>query len=258
MKKQIRYFMAAAGVALLVMSGKTAVNAQEAVAPVTADQLMAVVNAQCAAVNSMHETIAETVQMTDTRTGRSVEADMTVDMRENRQVTHMVMAMNLATSGISQTVVEESYASVANGFLSTYVKEPGSGRWEVSHERLSPAQLVSQANPFALSGMDTTGSVVTTDGQVFRFTAALDSNNMADFVEILGASGLTVKADSFPVTVEIDAATLLPKSMTVSITGLHGYGNSSIEASAVSVVTYGEYNQFDTLAIPPEVIAAAK
>lgn len=258
MKKQIRYFMAMLGVSLLVLAGKTTANAQETAAPFTADQLMAVVNAQCATVNSMHEVIAETVEMTDTRTGQTVTAVMTMDMRENRQVTHTVMGMNLALSGISQNVVQESYTSVADGIVSTYVKEPGAGGWEVSHARLRPDQLAARTNPFTFSGLETDGAAVTTDGQVFRFTAALDGNNRTDFVEILGASGMTVTADSFPVTMEIDAATLLPKRMILHITGIQGYGDSAIKATASAVVTYGEYNQFDTLAVPAEVIAAAK
>lgn len=244
-------------VVLLTFAAGTGAEAAETTAPFTADQLMAVVNAQCAGISSLREVIAESVQMTEKTTGLTMTVNLTADLKQSRAASHLLMAMNLSLAGYSQTVGQESYSMLNGNYLDTYTLDSDTGEWEKESRALSPAGLAAFTQPFTLDGMDTTGSVVTTDGLVYRFTAAVDSASMTEYTDMLLEAGVKVGQTAFPVTMEIDAQTLLPKSMVVTMTDLTMDGAPGTVVNVTAIATFDSFNQFDTLSVPAEVIASA-
>ena len=234
MKRWTKYVLTLAAAVFMVFSMKTTVNAAEATAPFTADFLIQVVNMQTANVTSVREQISEAVIMTESTTGINVTANLSMDIQSNQTTSHSVTSMTMSVAGYSQASSQESYSVAANGIQSTFA---------------------SLNNPLALTGIVAAGVPVTTDGSVFKFTGALDAAHMNKFVESLGSSGVTITAASFPVEVVIDAATLLPKSMTIYMTGLVMNDMPGVAASAVAVVNYSEYNMYNNLTIPAAVLA---
>lgn len=264
MKRQMKRVLALMGVGLLLCSGRMTVQAApavvpisapvETVAPFSAEQLLAVVNAQCLNVNSLHQVVAETVQMTDARKGLTITANVSLDERTSRTTSYSVTAVNMTFGGFSQSTVEETWSAVSNGVLVSLSKEPAEAVWHLRNKALTPAEAAQLTSPLALNGIDTTGSVVTTNGLTFKFAGNLDAAHMAELMQILNGAGLRVTSAAFPVTVEVDAATLLPKSMTIAINGLAADDMPGVTASATAVITYSEFNLYDALTVPQEVL----
>lgn len=257
MKKCGKFLAAMLSVVFLTLAGNTTARAAEVQAPFNADQLMAVVNAQCANLSSMQQVIAENIQMTDLSSGMMVTADMVMDSQQNRTYGHTSMVMNMSALGYSSSYGIENYTAMGNGVMASYTLNPVTGKWNYNLSALTPAETVAYANPFVLSGFDPAGAVVTTDGSVYKFTTVVNPANMAKFSESLREAGFVLGNAAFPVTVEIDAATMLPKSMTVTMCGLKMSGVSDITANVVAVGTYGGFNQYNELTVPDAVVASA-
>ena len=255
MKRWTKYVLTLAAAVFMVFSMKTTVNAAEATAPFTADFLIQVVNMQTANVTSVRDQISEAVIMTESTTGINVTANLAMDIQSNQTTSHSVTSMTMSVAGYSQASSQESYSVAANGIQSTFAYNAATKKWTPYYEALTAEQLASLNNPLALTGIVAAGVPVTTDGSVFKFTGALDAAHMNKFVESLGTSGVTITTASFPVEVVIDAATLLPKSMTIYMTGLVMNDMPGVAASAVAVVNYSEYNMYNNLTIPAAVLA---
>lgn len=255
MKRFSKVLAMGLSVVLLTFAGGAKAEAAETAAPFTADQLLAVVNAQCAGLTSVRQVVAESVQLTDTSTGITVEANLSADIQQNRTVRHITMAMNLSLAGYTQAASQELYAALDGKYLNTYTLE--SGEWEMERQALSSSSLAGMMQPFTLNGIDTTGSAVTTDGLVYTFAAAVDSDYMANYTDMFESAGLIVRDAAFPVILEIDAKTMLPKSMIVQMSGLTMESMPEMAASVTAVVTFDGFNQYDALAVPAEVIRSA-
>lgn len=257
MKRLSKCFLALIGVAFLAFAPKTTVNAAEAPAPFTAEQLMAAVNAQCATVNSLQEVLAESVQMTDAASGMAISANVVMDLQQSRTVSHSTTSMVISFLGYSQGTMVENYSALSGATLCRYTADASTGLWSVSSEELSTAQLVSYADPFGISGIDTKNATVMIDGTVCRVRTTMDAESMAAFNEMLESSGIAASG-AFPVVIDIDAATLLPVSMTVAMPDMAMGSMPGMVANVNAVVTFSGYNQYDALAVPAEVVANAK
>lgn len=255
MKKWSKYLLALTGAVLLVFSGKSTVKAAEAPAPFTADQLMAVVNAQCANVNSLQQVLAENVQMTEASSGMTISANMVMDVQQNRTVSHSSVSMVMSMMGMTEGTSMEEYSVLSGTTLSSYTSAQG-GDWMVSRKTLSPAQLSSYAAPFGISGIDTATATVTVDGNICRVRGIMDAASMETFAELLESSGIAANS-AFPVVLDIDAATLLPISLTTTMQNLTISDMPGVTATVNVVMTFAGFNQYDGLAVPASVIKNA-
>ncbi|MBQ7839646.1 MAG: hypothetical protein IJ390_04060 [Lachnospiraceae bacterium] len=255
MKRCAKYVLTLVCAVFLMFSMKTTAQAAEVAAPFTADFLIQVVNAQAANVSSVREVISEAVIMTESSTGITISANLAVDAQRNRTTSHTVTSMSMSAAGYTSAASQESYSVIANGIESTFTYNSGTGKWTPYYEALTAQELASAANPFALTGIAAAGVPVTTDGTVFKFTAALDAASMAVMAESLTSAGVDISNGSFPVEVVVDAATLLPKSMTIYMTGLTMPDMPGVTASAAAVVNFSEYNMYNNLTIPADVLA---
>lgn len=256
MKKWSRYFLALMGVVFLAFGPKTTVNAAETPAPFTAEQLLAAVNAQCAGVNSLQEVIAENIQMTEAASGLSISANMVMDMQQSRTVSHSTTSMVMTMLGYSQGATTESYSMILGTTLYSYTADPSTGLWKVSQTALSAAQLADYADPFGIDGIDVKNATVMIDGGVCRVRTTMNAESMSAFNEMLESSGIAANG-AFPVVIDIDAATLLPVSMTVAMPNMSMSDMPGVVANVNAVVMFAGYNQYDALAVPAEVIANA-
>lgn len=255
MKKWSKCFLALAGAVLLCFSAKSTVKAAETPAPFTAEQLMAAVNAQCANVSSLQEVLAESVQMTDASSGMTIGLNLVMDVRQNRTVSHSTTSMVMNMMGISQGAAMESYSMISGTNLYSYVLNQ-TGGWRVSCEPLSAAELAEYASPFSINGIDTKTASVTVDGNICRIRGTLDAASMASFAEMLESSGIAANG-AFPVVLDIDAASMLPVSMTVAMQGMSVSSMPGVTAAVNVVMTFAGYNQYDGLTVPASVTANA-
>lgn len=255
MKGWKKSLLALMGAVCLTFAAKTTVRAAETPAPFTAEQLMAAVNAQCANVSSLQEVLAESVQMTEASSGITVSADMVMDVQQSRTVSHSTVSMVMSMMGITEGRTVENYSVISGTTLCSYVSDQYGG-WEVSYEALTPAQLVDYTAPFGISGIDTATAVVTVDGNVCRVRGVMDAASMETFAELMESSGIA--ADSaLPVVLDIDAATLLPISLSTAMQNLTVSDIPGMTATVNVVMTFAGYNQYDGLAVPAAVIANA-
>lgn len=258
MKKCRRVLAALMSVVLLTFGGTMTASAAEVPAPFTADQLMEVVKFQCASVGSVREVLTESVQMKDASSGKTVTANLITDIQQSKTAIHTVMATSIVSGGYSTSMSEESYASVANGILSTYVLDQASGKWNVTYNALTAEQQEDYNDLFGIVCIDTKDAAVTVDGNIVRLRAALTASSMITFTDMLQAAGVSTQSTSFPVVMEFDAATLLPMSMKISMDGLKVNGMPKITTTATAEVTFTEYNQYNNLAVPETVLANVK
>lgn len=255
MKRWSKCLMALTGALLLTFAGKTTVQAAEAPAPFTADQLLGAVNVQCANVSSLQQVLAESVQMTEASTGMTISANMVMDAQQSRTVSHTTTSMVMSMLGISQGAVTENYSALSGTTLYSYTADE-SGAWKATCEALTPEEAASFGSDFNVDGIDLATAVVTVDGSVYRVRGVMDAESMEKFTDLLGTSGV-VPNGAFPVVLDIDGATLLPVSLTVAMQNMSMSDMPGVTASANVVVTYGGYNQYDALAVPASVIANA-
>lgn len=255
MKRWGKCLAALMGVVFLMLGGKMTVKAAEAPAPFTADQLMAVVNAQCANVSSLQQVLAESVQMTEASSGMTISVNLVLDAQQSRTVSHSTISMVMSMMGISEGRTIENYSMLSGATLCSYTANQ-TGGWNVSYETLSPAQLASYATPFGISGIDTATATVAVDGNICRVRGVMDAESMDTFAELLEASGITANG-AFPVVLDIDAATLLPVSMTAAMQNLTISDMPGVTASVNVVMIFAGFNQYDALAVPASVIANA-
>lgn len=255
MKKWSKCLLALMGAAILCFSGKTTARAAEAPAPFTAEQLMAVVNAQCANVNSLKEVLAESVLMTDTSSQMTIALNLVMDVQQNRTVSHSTTSMVMNMMGISQGAATESYSMLSGTDLYSYTLNPAGG-WSASRKPLSAAELAEYASPFCVNGIDTKTAAVTMEGNICRVRGTLDAASMASFAEMLESSGVAANG-AFPVVLDIDAATMLPVSMTVAMQGMSVDSMPGMTAQVNVVITFADYNQYGALSVPAAVIANA-
>ena len=239
------------GVFLLAFAGQTKAEAAQALAPFTADQLMAAVNAQCANVTSLRQTIVENVQAVDAASQTSVTLDLSALLEKNRTVSHSVVSMNLSM-GAGSTAMSvgasfvESYTALTGNTVTTWQKDPATGAWSVTQAPATYGQLNAANGPLSLGGISAVGAPVTTDGQTYRFSGTVDAALMSDMTDVLKASGIAANGP-FPVVVEIDAATLYPKSVVI---GMPDLTMSGMRATAVVTAVYDGFNQFESIALP--------
>lgn len=259
MRKWYKCLAAVLSASMLFAAGGTAAKAASPsvpVAPVSAEELLQQVNLHSAMLGSARKTMTETIRMTDSRSGKTVSADLVIDTTASRHANHTVTSMNMTSStGVNRTSAEESWAWVENGIRSTYNKS--GEKWKVSYEQLSETQLAQLAYQFAPAGVDVSGASVIVEGSNYKINGVVNPVNMQGFLEVLSEVGITTSSSAFPVTVVVDVATLLPLSMTVEMTGLSVSGLSSVTATATAVTTYSEYGQYDTMTVPAEVTANA-
>lgn len=242
--------------ALLFGAGGSTVQAEETAAPISAEQLLQMVNHQSAVVGNAHEILTENVRMTDTASGKTVETKVVVNTTANRHVNHTVINSNMtASTGLNRSAVNESWAVIQDNVRTTYTRN--GAVWTPSYEQLSETQLAQLAYQFAPAGVSVSGSTVTTDGSTYKLTGVVNAVNMKEFISVLTEAGIQTSAAAFPVTIVVDTKTLLPLSMTVEMTDLKVIGYPHIVASAVAVTTYSEYGQHGALALPAEVIGNA-
>lgn len=255
MKRWRKGLLALMGVVCLTFAAKTTVRAAETPAPFTAEQLMAAVNAQCANVSSLQEVLAENVQMTDAASGMTIGLNLVMDMQQSRTVSHSASSMVISMFGVSQGMTFENYSMLSGSTLCSYTSNQVGG-WNVSYEALSPAQLASYAAPFGINGIDTASAAVTVDGNICRVRGVMDAASMKTVAELLESSGIAVNG-AFPVVLDVDAATLLPVSLTVTMQNLTVSGSPGLTAAVNIVMSFAGYNQYDGLAVPAAVIANA-
>lgn len=242
--------------ALLFGAGGSTVQAEETAAPISAEQLLQMVNHQSAVVGNAHQILTETIRMTDTASGKTVETNVVVDTTANRHVNHTVATSRMtASTGLNRSVSEESWRVIQNNVRTTYTKNGST--WRLSYEQLSETQLAQLAYQFAPAGVSVAGTTVTTDGSTYKLTGVVNAVNMEEFISVLAEAGVQTSSEAFPVTIVVDAKTLLPLSMTVEMTNLRVSGYPHIETSAIAVTTYSEYGQHGALALPAEVIGNA-
>lgn len=255
MKRWGKCFAALMGVVFLAFAGKMTVKAAEVPAPFTADQLMAVVNAQCANVSSLQQVLAENVQMTEASSGLTISADLVMDVQQNRTVSHSATSMVMSMMGMSQGAAFENYSILSGATLWGYTSEQP-GVWKAAYETLSPAELASCASPFGISGIDTATAAVVLDGNICRVRGVMDAASMDTVADLLESSGIAA-GGVFPVVLDIDTATMLPLSMTVTMQNMVVSDMPGVTAAVNIVVTFGGYNQYDGLTVPAAVIASA-
>lgn len=259
MRKWYRCLAAVLSASMLFAAGGTTAKAASSsvpAAPVSAEELLQQVNLHSAMLGSARKTMTETIRMTDSRSGKTVSADLVIDITASRRANHTVTSMNMTSStGVNRTSAEESWAWVENGIRSTYNKS--GEKWKVSYEQLSETQLAQLAYQFAPAGVDASGASVIVEGSNYKINGVVNPVNMQGFLEVLNEVGITTSSSAFPVTVVVDVATLLPVSMTVEMTGLSVSGLPKVTASATAVTTYSGYGQYDTMTVPAEVAANA-
>lgn len=255
MKRLSKCLMALTGALLLTFAGKTTVQAAEAPAPFTADQLLGAVNVQCANVSSLQQVLAENVLMTEASTGMTISVNMVMDVQQSRTVSHSTTSMVMSMLGISQGAVTENYSMISGSTLYSYTAD-ASGAWKGTCKALTPAQAASYGSSFDVNGIDMTTATVTVDGNLYRVRGVMDAASMEEFADMLETSGI-VPSGAFPVVLDIDAATLLPVSLTVAMQNMSMSSMPGVTAAVNVVVTYGGYDQYDALTVPASVIANA-
>lgn len=241
-------------VALFAASMGSTAHAAETVAPITAEQLMDAVNVQCAAVNSVHTGMKEAFTMTDASTGQVITATLTSELVQNRAVGHSVSQMKISTKGYSKTETEEAYTAILENVLYTYRLDRSAGLWRLAARPLTKAQLAGHTQPLSISGIETKGAAVTTDGVKFTLTSVISGERMQEYIGMLGASGVGISGGAFPVILEVDAATLLPGKMTVLMNGLSMADAPAITTDVTAVTTFDGFNLYDTFVVPAEVL----
>lgn len=256
--KQVQKVAAIVMSAMLLIVG-TAGTARAAQTPasVTAGQLLEAVSTQAAAVNSVHTAMTETFTMKDAATGQTVTAVLTSDIIQNRAVGHSVSRTKISTKGYSKTETAESYTAILENVLYTYQRNPKEAQWSFTTAALTKEQLAGRTVPLSISGIEAAGAAVTTDGEKFTLTSAITAEKMQELTGVLAASGVTGSGSAFPVVLEVDAATLLPVKMTVLMNGLVMPDMPSVTTDVTAVTTFDGFNQYDTFAVPAEVLEKA-
>ena len=215
---------------------------------------MAVVNAQCLNVTSVRQTITENVQAVDAASQTSVTLNLAAQLEENRTVTHSVIGMSMSVGMGSAAMTAgatsvESYTALENGVVTTWQKDPATGTWSTAQAPATYEQMTAANGTLMLSGISAAGAPVTTDGQVYRFTGTVDASLMSDMADVLESSGISADG-SFPVVVEIDAATFYPRSIVIGMPNLTMPEMPGMTATATVAVVYDGFNQFDAIALP--------
>lgn len=187
----------------------------------------------------------------------TISANVVMDVQQSRTVSHSITSMVMSMLGYSQGATVESYSMLSGATLCSYTADQTTGIWEVSCETLSPTQLASYADPFGISGIDMKNATVMIDGTVCRVRGTMDAESMATFNEMLESSGIAADG-AFPVVLDIDAATLLPVSMTMAMQNMSMSDMPGVVANVNIVVNFAGYNQYDALAVPAEVIANSR
>ena len=254
MKRMRKYAAVWMSAVLLAFGCPAKAQAAETVAPFTADQLMAVVNAQCGNISSVRQTITENVQVLDTVNQSTAIMSMTGQVVENDTVSHSVISttMSVGMAGASlltASTTEETYTAVENGVLTTWQKDSATGAWSVVRTQASQDRTNSAENDWTLSGISAAGAPVIADGQVYRFSGTLDASTMSEFEEILESSGIAAEG-AFPVVVEVDAATFYPRSIVMGMPNLTVPGMPGMTANATAAIVYDGFNQFDVIPLP--------
>lgn len=255
MQKWKKYALALVGTAVLCLGAKTTAFAEEQPAPFTAKEVMEAVNAQCANLTSLKETVAESMKMTEPESGMELDAGIVLDLEQSRTVSHITMGFVMSAMGVNEASSMETYAFIDGTTLYTYTKAEG-GKWSVEQRELTPAELEEEQNSFLLSGIETEGATVVLDGNLIRLYSVVDPSYMEMFEDMLSSSGVGIN-NAFPVVLEIDGATLLPVSMLVEMKDMPMENLSGVNATIHAAVTFTGYNQYDDLAVPAEVIADA-
>lgn len=254
MKRMRKYAAVLMGAFFLAFCCQMNAEAAESVAPFTADQLMAVVNAQCLNVTSVRQTITENVQAVDAASQTSVTLNLAAQLEENRTVTHSVIGMSMSVGMGSAAMTAgatsvESYTALENGVVTTWQKDPATGTWSTAQAPATYEQMTAANGTLMLSGISAAGAPVTTDGRVYRFTGTVDASLMSDMADVLESSGISADG-SFPVVVEIDAATFYPRSIVIGMPNLTMPEMPGMTATATVAVVYDGFNQFDAIALP--------
>lgn len=258
MRKITRYLLAMMGAAFVSLSAGNTAMAAEVPAPFTADQLLQVVNTQCANITSVHGTMVENVQIADAETGISGLVTAVMDMSMNQSAVHANVALGMNIMGLTESEGMEMYMAVENGKMNMYTMELSKGVWEKTSYPITPEMVASMSQPMVISGVDTQNAVVTTDGLVYRITTVIDANMMGMFSEMFESSGINLTNTVMPVVIEIDAATLLPRSMAVGMGNIQIEGLESVSTSATAIVVYDGFNMHNNIVVPDAVKAAAK
>ncbi len=189
-----------------------------------------------------------------TASGSASVAEAPAQLEENRTVTHSVIGMSMSvgmgsaamTAGVTSV---ESYTALENGVVTTWQKDPATGTWSTAQASATYEQMTAANGTLMLSGISAAGAPVTTDGQVYRFTGTMDASLMSDMADVLESSGISADG-SFPVVVEIDAATFYPSSIVIGMPNLTMPEMPGMTATATVAVVYDGFNQFDAIALP--------
>lgn len=242
----------------LTFGGTMTASAEEAPAPFTAQQLMEQVKAQCALVGSVREVLTESVQMRDSASGKTVTANLSTDIRQSKTAIHTVMSASIVAGGDSSSLSEESYASVENGVLSTYSRDETGTGWKLYQNALTPEQLVDYQDMFGIICIDVQDATVAVDGNIIRLRTNLTASSMKTFVDMFEEVGISTQGASFPVVMEFDATTFLPLNMKIDMNGMTVSGMSRVKTTAVAEVTFSDYNLYNDMVVPAEVIAGVR
>ena len=148
MKRMRKYAAVLMGAFFLAFCCQMNAEAAESVAPFTADQLMAVVNAQCLNVTSVRQTITENVQAVDAASQTSVTLNLAAQLEENRTVTHSVIGMSMSVGMGSAAMTAgatsvESYTALENGVVTTWQKDPATGTWSTAQAPATYEQMTA-------------------------------------------------------------------------------------------------------------------
>ena len=255
MQKWKKYALTMMGAALLCLTGKTTVLAQEQPAPFTAEELMGAVNAQCANLTSLKETLAESMQMVEPQSGMELDASVVMELEQSRTAAHTTMGIAMSAMGMTEESSMEVYTTIVGTTLYTYTRSEA-GSWYVEERELSAEELAENEKAFLLSGIDTKSATVALDGNIIRLYSVVEAESMEEFADMLSSSGLSVN-NAFPVVLEIDGATLLPVSMLVEMKDMLIDSMEGLQATVHASVIFSGYNQYDDLAVPAEVVANA-
>lgn len=255
MQRWKKYAMTLMGAAVLCLAGKTTVLAAEQPAPFTAEELMGAVNARCANLTSLKETLAESMQMVEPESGMELDASVVVELEQNRTVAHSTMGISMNVMGMAEESSTEVYTMIAGPILYTYTRSED-GTWNAGQRELSAEELAENESAFLLSGIDTKSAKVMLDGNIIRLYSVVEAESMEEFADMLASSGLRIN-NAFPVVLEIDGATLLPVSMLVEMKDMPVDSMDGLQATVHASVIFSGYNQYDGLTVPAEVIANA-
>ena len=215
---------------------------------------MAVVNAQCLNVTSVRQTITENVQAVDAASQTSVTLNLAAQLEENRTVTHSVIGMSMSVGMGSAAMTAgatsvESYTALENGVVTTWQKDPATGTWSTAQAPATYEQMTA-ANGNADAERDQRGGCARDDRRpglsLYRHGGCVPHVGYGRRIGVFGIS-----ADgSFPVVVEIDAATFYPRSIVIGMPNLTMPEMPGMTATATVAVVYDGFNQFDAIALP--------